>query len=114
MLAVFASLIFPLRQVQSAAPSPYDLIAMVNDLRQNNGLPAMETNSSLMAAAQGQADYLVSIAPNVGDGHVGPGGTDADARALAVGYPYIEALDINENWASIPLGMSIESLIATG
>ncbi|GAI86770.1 unnamed protein product, partial [marine sediment metagenome] len=33
---------------------------MVNDLRQNNGLPAMETNGELMAAAQGQADYLAS------------------------------------------------------
>jgi len=35
-------------------------------------------------------------------------------RALAVGYPYVEGLDINGNWASIPLAMSIESLIATG
>ena len=67
-----------------------------------------------MLAAQGQADYLASIAPNIGNGHVGLGGTDADARALAVGYPYIEGLDINENWAAIPLNMSIETLIATG
>jgi len=33
---------------------------------------------------------------------------------LDVVYPYIEGLYINENWAGIPLGMSIESLIATG
>ena len=67
-----------------------------------------------MLTAQGQADYLASITPNVGNGHVGSGGTDADARALSVGYPYIKDFDINENWVGIPLGMSVESLIATG
>jgi LysM repeat protein len=92
----------------------YEVIAAVNALRASYGLPPYAVDNLLMLAAQGQADYLASIAPNVGNGHVGPGGTDADARALAVGYPYIEGLDINENWASIPLGMSIESLIATG
>jgi LysM repeat protein len=92
----------------------YDVIAAVNALRASYGLPHYAVDNLLMLAAQGQADYLASIAPNVGDGHVGPGGTDADARALAVGYPYVEGLDINENWAGIPLGTSIEILITTG
>jgi len=74
----------------------------------------MLVDNLLMLAAQGQADYLVSIASNIGNGHVGLGGTDADACALAVAYPYIEGLDINENWAAIPLNMSIETLITTG
>jgi len=92
----------------------YDVIAAVNALRASYGLPPYAVDNLLMLAAQGQADYLASIGPNIDNGHVGPGGTDADARALAVGYPYVEGLDINENWAGIPLGMSIESLISTG
>ena len=92
----------------------YDVIASINALRASYELPAYAVDDRLMLAAQGQADYLASIAPNVGNGHVGPGGTDADARALAAGYPYVEGLDINENWAGIPVNSSIENLIATG
>jgi LysM repeat protein len=92
----------------------YDVIASINALRASYGLVSFAVDDRLMVAAQGQADYLVSIAPNVGNGHVGPGGTDADARALAAGYPYVVGLDINENWAGIPVNSSIENLIATG
>ena len=103
MLTVFASLIFPLRQVKSAAPSSYDLIAMVNDLRQNNGLPAMETNGALMAAAQGQADYLASEYgtnfPSWDMGHIGAGGTYAIDRAAAAGYNVGPGWNVVENWA---------------
>ena len=113
ILVVF-QLIFMTAAVPTHALTPYDVIASVNALRASYGLPPYAVDSLLMLAAQGQADYLASIAPNVGDGHVGLGGTDADARALAVGYPYVEGLDINENWAGIPLNMSIETLIATG
>jgi LysM repeat protein len=103
LLAVFTSLLFPLRQVQSAAPSPYDMIAMVNDIRQNNGLPAMETNSALMAAAQGQADYLASEYganfPSWDMGHIGAGGTYAIDRAAAAGYSVGPGWNVVENWA---------------
>lgn len=94
---------FPLRQIQSAAPSSYDLIAMVNDLRQNNGLPAVETNSALMAAAQGQADYLASEYgsnfPGWDMGHIGAGGTYAIDRAAAAGYNVGPGWNVVENWA---------------
>lgn len=112
-LAVF-QLMFMTAAVPFHALSPYDVIASVNTLRASYGLPLYAVDNLLMLAARGQADYLVSIAPNIGNGHVGLGGTDADARALAVGYQYIEGLDINENWAAIPLNMRIETLIATG
>jgi len=102
LLAVFTSLIFPLRHVQSAAPSPYDLIALVNDLRQSNGQSAMETNSSLMAAAQGQADYLASEYgtnfPSWDMGHIGAGGTYAIDRAAAAGYDVGPGWNVVENW----------------
>jgi len=112
-LAVF-QLMFMTAAVHFHALSPYDVIASVNTLRASYGLPLYAVDNLLMLAAQGQADYLASIAPNIGNGHVGLGGTDADARALEVGYQYIEGLDINENWAAIPLNMKIETLIATG
>jgi len=82
--------------VPEQALAPYDVVSSVNSLRASYGLPPHAVDGLLMLAAQGQADYLASIASNVGDGHVGFGGTDADARALAVGYPYVEGLDINE------------------
>ena len=112
-LAVF-QMLFMTAAVPAHTLTSYDVIAAVNALRASYGLPPYAVDNLLMLAAQGQADYLASISPNIGNGHVGPGGTDADARALAVGYPYVEGLDINENWAGIPLEMSIESLIATG
>ena len=103
LLAVFISLIFPLRLVQSAAPSPYDLIEMVNDFRRNNDLPAMETNGALMTAAQGQADYLASEYrtnfPSWDMGHIGAGGTYAIDRAAAAGYNVGPGWNVVENWA---------------
>ena len=117
LTVVFVSLILPLRQVQSAAPSPYDLISMVNDLRLNKGLPAMETDGALMAAAQGQSDYLASAYgtnfPSWDMGHVGAGGTAAIDRAAAAGYFVGPGWNVLENWAggnnSIPLSEIVYS-----
>lgn len=110
ILFLFAETAFiPIHHIAS-----YDVIASINALRASYGLSPYTVDDRLMLAAQGQADYLASIAPNVENGHVGPGGTDADARALAAGYPYVVGLDINENWAGIPVNSSIENLIATG
>lgn len=44
-------------------------------------------------------------------GHVGVGGTDADARAAALGYPQVPGLDINENWAVLPVDADLDTLI---
>ncbi|MDO9545193.1 MAG: CAP domain-containing protein [Pelolinea sp.] len=109
LMLVAATAFIPIHHLTS-----YDVIASINALRASYGLPSYAVDDRLMLAAQRQADYLASIAPNVGDGHVGPGGTDADARALAAGYSYVVGLDINENWAGIPVNSSIENLIATG
>jgi LysM repeat protein len=95
---------------QRQAPSGYDLIAAVNALRAANGLKAYSIDPLLMLSAQMQAEYLASQAPGPSSGHVGPGGTDADARAKAVGFPYVAGLDINENWAAMPVGMSFEQI----
>jgi len=95
------------------APTGYDLIAAVNELRARHGLPPYGVDPLLMLSAQMQADYLASQAPCPVSGHIGPGGTDADARARAVGFPYVQGLDINENWAAMPVSMSFEEIFNT-
>ena len=99
---------------QAQAPTGYDLIAAVNALRASHGLPPYSIDPLLMLSAQMQADYLASQSPGPVSGHIGPGGTDADARALAVGFPYVQGLDINENWASMPVGSSFTELFNGG
>ena len=111
-----AFLLYPLSTSLGAprqAPSPYVIIAVVNGLRASHGLPPYAIDPILMLAAQGQADYLAST-PDFGSGHSGPGGTDADARALALGFPYVQGLDINENWGMLQEGEPVESLIFGG
>jgi LysM repeat protein len=100
LLAVICTLALPKTRVYSAAPSPYDLIAAVNVLRAGLGLSQLEIDGSLMASAQGQADYLASISPNVGDGHSGPGGSRPRDRAIAAGYSLGPGRDVLECWAA--------------
>ena len=104
-------LTIPVFSAPQQAPTAYEVIAAVNALRASYGLDPYSVDSLLMLSAQGQAAYLASMAPSIVDGHTGPGGTDADARALAVGYPYVEGLDINENWAALPESADIDTLI---
>ncbi len=111
ILAVFCLLAVPKTRVYSAAPSPYDLIAALNELRENQGLNPVEIDGSLMAAAQGQADYLASISPNVGDGHSGPGGSRAPDRAVAAGYPLGPGMNVIECWAADAPSTPISDII---
>lgn len=115
-LIVIVSHLFPYLMEapqQTRVPTGYDLIAAVNALRASHGLPPYGIDPLLMLSAQMQADYLASQAPGPVSGHVGPGGTDADARALAVGFPYVQGLDINENWAAMPVSMSFKEIFNT-
>ena len=110
----FISFITPSENIaQAQVSSGYDLIAAVNALRANHGLTPYHVDPLLMLSAQMQADYLASQSPGPVSGHVGPGGTDADARALAVGFPYVQGLDINENWAAMPVDMSFNEIFNT-
>ena len=83
----------------------------MNALRASYGLDPYLVDGLLMISAQGQADYLAAMSPDIVNGHTGPGGTDADQRAFNVGFPYVEGLDINENWASLPEDGTVEILI---
>lgn len=117
LLAVVVPIFFPFQQVQSAAPSPYDLIAMVNDLRRNNLLPEMEIDGSLMAAAQMQSDYLGSqygtSFPSWDMGHVGAGGTYAIDRAAASGYYVGPGWNVVENWAGGNNSTALSEIVYT-
>jgi LysM repeat protein len=103
LMAVFCTLALPKAGVHSAAPSPYDVIAAVNELRAGRGLAALEIDGSLMASAQGQSDYLGSNYgtnfPSWDQGHIGAGGTYARDRAVAAGYPLAAGMNVVENWA---------------
>ena len=91
-------------------PSGYDLVDAVNAYRAANGLPNLVIDPLLMLSAQMHAEYLASQEGGM-SGHVGVGGTDADARAAALGYAQVPGLDINENWASLPLDVDLDTLI---
>ncbi len=103
LMAVLCALALPKTRVRSAAPSPYDVIAAVNTLREGKGLAALEIDGALMAAAQGQSDYLGSTYgtsfPSWDQGHAGAGGTSARDRAIAAGYPLAAGMNVVENWA---------------
>ena len=112
-LAIYLSIFTPAIAAPQGAPTAFEVIAAVNALRASHGLPPYDIDPILMMAAQMQADYLASN-PNFGNGHVGPGGTDADARAHTLGYPEVPGLDINENWGTLREGDLIETLIFGG
>ena len=102
-MAVFCALALPKAGVRSAAPSPFDVITAVNKLREGKGLAALEIDDSLMAASQGQSDYLGSTYgtnfPSWEQGHTGAGGTTARDRAVAAGFPLAAGMNVLENWA---------------
>ncbi|KUK46198.1 MAG: hypothetical protein XD73_0931 [Anaerolinea thermophila] len=88
----------------------YDLVDAVNAYRAVNGLPNLVVDPLLMLSAQMHAEYLAFQEGSM-SGHVGVGGTDADARAAALGYPQVPGLDINENWAVLPVDADLDTLI---
>ena len=109
--AVFCILLAQAGLVQSDTARAYDLIAAVNALRVSNGLNELQVDGALMAAAQGQADHLASIAPNVGDGHAGPGGNRPIDRAAAAGYALGAGWNVVENWAAARASSPISDII---
>lgn len=84
----------------TAAPSPLDVIAAVNDLRAQYGLLPLTINTPLMVSAQSHADYLASVGSNnIVNGHAGADGSDSRDRAIAAGYPVTTGVDVQDCWA---------------
>ncbi len=84
-------------QAGSSAPSPYDLIDIVNGYRAANGLYALDSNSLVMAAAQAHADWIVETGNG---GHTGAGGSDETVRVAWTGYGGGAQIHCDEGWAS--------------
>ncbi len=72
----------------------YQVIALVNQVRASYGLPALQANSALMAAAQGHSDYQASIGSTT---HSGQGGSSPLQRAMAAGYGGGAKVYVSEN-----------------
>ncbi|MEX2160610.1 MAG: CAP domain-containing protein [Anaerolineales bacterium] len=87
----------PVAAGPSAAPpsqgSASEVIALINDYRAQNGLYALEQESTLMSLAQGHSGYQASIKQVT---HGGPGGSRPKDRAYAAGYGNGQIIFISE------------------
>lgn len=61
LILALAVILFPVQRVQAQAYSAYDLIAAVNALRAEHGLPAYQVDGGLMGYAQTHTDYMASM-----------------------------------------------------
>lgn len=68
---------------QSFLPSPNEVISLINQYRQQIGIPALSYNALLASLAQSQSNYQAEISTIT---HTGPGGTTPQQRAAAAGY----------------------------
>ena len=88
--------------------SSYDLIAAVNALRASNGLPPLQTDGSLMAAAQSHADYQASIGSWT---HTGANGSTPRDRAYAAGFGSGKTVFISENVAQVSPSTGLDTVL---
>lgn len=107
LLALVVAVFDPIQATQAAnsLPSAADLIAAVNGLRASKGLPALQTNSALMAAAQGHSEYQASIHTAT---HSGADGSTPGLRAAAAGY---QSGTVIENIAAVRVGTDVSVVV---
>ncbi len=105
--ALFFTLCLNIIPSAAQTTDPYAVVAAVNEFRTANGLPALEINNSLMAAAQAQSDYQAAIRTVT---HVGAGGTSAKDRAIGFGFGGGATVFVSENIAG-GIYLSIEDAI---
>jgi LysM repeat protein len=85
----------------------YQVVAAVNAFRTANGLPALQIDNALMAAAQAHSDYQASIGQIT---HTGAGGTRPADRAAAYGFGGGAQIFVSENIAG-GITMTIDKAI---
>ena len=95
---------------QGLGHTPADLIAAVNQLRIDNGLPPLSPHPSLMEVAQWEADAIAAGA----SGHTRPPGLTLGAWMISLGYPLAGNIALDgyrsENWAA-GSGLTVEETI---
>jgi uncharacterized protein YkwD len=90
-------LLFPMgKPVHAQAGTAFEVLVEINNLRAANGLYQLAENQYLNLAAQNHANWIATTGLG---GHTGEGGSDAKARALAVGYGEGAQVWVTENWA---------------
>jgi uncharacterized protein YkwD len=89
------------RQAGSLNFSAYDVIAAVNNLRSSGGLPVLQVNGSLMAAAQAHSEYQ---AAGHQSSHADASGGNVTNRVAASGYSSGAEFLAGENVAALTLG----------
>jgi uncharacterized protein YkwD len=94
-------------QAGAQSSEAYDIIAMVNQIRAGQGLPAYEIDPILMAVAQAQNDWR---AANNLITHTGPDGSRPVDRVTAAGYGDCGTVFVSENIVS-GMGMTPEEAI---
>ena len=109
LLILLGSALLARQPVQAQAGSAPDLIAEVNALRASKGLPPLQVDSALMAAAQAHADYQAAIDSIT---HSGPGGSLPRDRAVAAGFGSGATVFVAENIA-VGRDLSISSVVHT-
>ncbi|MEX1247700.1 MAG: CAP domain-containing protein [Anaerolineales bacterium] len=94
LLAVFPAPTLAAPHVEPAPQgSASEVIALINDYRAQNGLPAFAQDSTLMSLAQGHSGYQASIKQVT---HGGPDGSRPKDRAYAAGYGNGQIIFISE------------------
>ncbi len=101
VLLLSALRVAPARAQSGSNITAYDLIALVNNIRTGNGLPALEVSGILMSTAQSTAEIMA--ASRMG-WHIG----DVRGRIMAAGYGGGATAWATENFAIGP--MSLEDL----
>ncbi len=89
------------------ASDAYSVVAAVNAFRTANGLPALQIDNALMAAAQAHSEYQASIGQVT---HTGAGGSRPVNRAAAFGFGGGAQIFVSENIAG-GLNMAIDTAI---
>lgn len=89
------------RQTGSLNFSAFDVISAVNLLRASNGLPELQINTALMAAAQSHSEYQASISTS---SHADAAGGIVTGRVSASGFGSGAEILAGENVAALTIG----------
>lgn len=82
--------------------SAFDVINAVNLLRASSGLPELQVNTSLMAAAQSHSEYQAAISTS---SHADAAGGIVTGRVAASGYGSGAEIVAGENVAALTIGI---------
>jgi uncharacterized protein YkwD len=109
LFAVFTLLAIPNTRTYSAAANSYDLLAVINSIRAQNGLDPVTSDPILMSVAQNHAVY---ISQNPGAGHFDANGGQERDRAEAAGFSVSAAGGwIDECWAAARNDTPVETMV---